>query len=116
MSRESKVRPSKLETSLSSSEDHGALEDTSPSTPHKAWDICCFLREKDKKRIRDRFQFPSSIKIRIPNVDNRACHFYADKRCFYEADFISGLRFPIYPFIRELFFFLQLAPAYLVLN
>ena len=111
MSGESEVRSSELETGLSSSEDHGALDVTSPSTPHKAWDICCFLREKDKKRIRDRFQFPSSIKIRIPNVDDRTCHSYADKMCFYEVDFVSGLRFPIYPFTREIFFFLQLALA-----
>jgi len=93
MSRESKVRSSKLKTGLSSSEDRGALEVTSPSTPHKSWDIHCFLREKDEKRIRDGFQFPSSIKIRIPNVDNRACHFYTDKRCFLRltslVDFVS---------------------------
>ena len=111
MSGEGEVRSSELEIGLSSFEDHGILEVTSPSTPHKAWGICCSLREKDEKRIRDRFQFPSSIKIRIPNGDDRTCHSYADEVCFYEADFVSGLRFPIYPFIRKLFFLLRLAPA-----
>ncbi|KAK9990788.1 hypothetical protein SO802_025773 [Lithocarpus litseifolius] len=56
------VRSSELETSLSSSEDYGALEVTSPSIPHKAWGIRCSLREKDEKRIKDRFQFSSSTK------------------------------------------------------
>ena len=71
---------------------------------------------KDEKRIRDRFQFPSFVRIRILDSDDRACHYYVDELCFYEADFVSGPRFPIQPFIRELFFLLQLAPAQLVLN
>ena len=116
MSREGEVRSSKLETGLSSSEDRRALEVTSPSTPHKAWGIHCALKVKDEKRIRDRFQFPSSVRIRILDSDDRACHYYVDELCFSEADFVSGLRFPIQPFIRELFFLLQLAPAQLVLN
>nr|POF09658.1 hypothetical protein CFP56_10837 [Quercus suber] len=52
-----------LETSLSSFEDHKALEITSPSIPYKAWDVCCVLKGKDKGRIRSRFQFPSSVRI-----------------------------------------------------
>ena len=107
------VRSSELETSLSSSKDHGALEVASLSTPHKAWDICCSLREKDEKVIRYRFQFSSSTKIRILDGDYRACHSYIDEVCFYEADFFSGLCFPVHPFIRELFFFLQLATTQL---
>ena len=94
------ARSSELETSLSSSEDHGAFEVTSPSTPHKAWGICCSLKKKDKKMIRDRFQLPSSVNIRIPNGDDKACHSYADEVYFYEANFVSELRFPIHPFIR----------------
>lgn len=115
MSRE-EVRFSDLEMSLSSSEDRRALEVTSLSTPYKAWDICCALKKKDERRIRTRFQFPSSVKVRIPNDDDRSCHSYADKVCFYEANFIRGLQFPIHPFIRELLFFLQLAPAQLLTN
>ena len=116
MSIEGEVRSSKLETGLSSSEDRGALEVTSPSTSHKAWGIHCALKVKDEKRIRDRFQFPSFVRIRILDSDDWACHSYVDELCFYEADFVSGLRFPIQPFVRELFFLLQLAPAQLVLN
>ena len=70
----------------------GALEVTSLSTPHKAWGICCDLKEKDEERIRDRFQFPSSIRLRIPNSDNRAYHSYANEVCFYDADFVSCVR------------------------
>ena len=105
------VRSSKLKTSLFSSKDSGAFEVTSPSTPHKAWGIRCSLREKAENRIRDRFQFSSCTKIRIPNGDDKVYHSYSDKVCFYEADFVSGLHFLIHPFIRELFTFLQLSPA-----
>jgi len=109
ISREEEVRSSELETSLSTSEDHRAIKATCPSTPHKAWGIRYALKEKDKKRKRDRFQFSSFV--RIPDSDNRACHSYVDEVCFYEADFVSGLRFPSHPFVRELFFLFKLAPA-----
>ena len=116
MSREGKVRSSKLETGLSLSENRRALEVTSPLTPFKAWDICCTLKWKDEGRIRNRFQFPSLVKVKIPNDDDRACHSYTDKVCFYEANFVGGLRFPIHPFLRELFSHLLLAPVQLVPN
>ena len=54
--------------------------------------------------------------VRIPDGDDRACHSYADEVCLYKANFISGLRFPIHPFLREVFNHLLLAPAQLVLN
>ena len=112
----SEVRSSELETRLSSSDDRVIPEVTSPSTPYKAWNILCALSEKDKKRISDRFQFPDSVKIRIPSDENRACHSYANEVCFYEVDFTSGLRFPIHPFVKELFAYLHLAPTQLVPN
>ena len=71
MCREGEVRSSELETGLSSSKDRKALEVTSPSTPYKTWDICCALKGKDENRIRNRFQFPSSVKVKIRNDDDR---------------------------------------------
>ena len=56
------------------------------------------------------------MKIRIPSDKERACHSYANEVCFYKTDFVSGLRFLVHPFIRELFFYLHLAPAQLVPN
>ena len=106
MSEGGEVRSSELETGLSLSKDRGVLEVISPSTPYKAWGICCSLKKKDKKRIRDRFQFPSFVKIRIPDSDDRACHSYADKVCFYEVDFVSGHCLPVHPFIKGPFFLL----------
>ena len=111
MSGEREVNSSELKTSLSTSKDRGALEVTSPSTSYKVWGIHCAHRKKDEKRITDRFQFPSSIRIRIPDSDDRACHSYTDEVCFYETDFVSVLHFLIHPFVREIFFILQLAPA-----
>ena len=114
MSRE--VMSSGLEMGLSLSNNREILEVTSLSTPYKAWDIQCALSEKDKKRIRDRFQFPNLVRIRITSDEDRAYHSYADKVCFYEADFASGLRLLVHPFVRELFTYLHLAPAQLVRN
>ena len=56
------------------------------------------------------------MRIRIPSYEDRAYHSYADEVCFYEADFISGLCFPIHPFVRELFSYLHLSPTQLVPN
>ena len=69
-----------------------------------------------RRRTRDRFQFPSSVKIRIPDSDDTAYHSYADEVCFYEANFVSGLCFPIHPFVWELFFLSQLSLFQLVPN
>ena len=98
----SKVRSSELETGSSSSNDRVIFKVTFLSTPYKAWNILCFLNEKDEKQIWDRFQF--------------ACHSYADEVCFYEADFTSGLHFPTHLFVRELFSYFHLAPSQLVPN
>ena len=116
MSGEGEVRSSELETGLSSFKNRRALKATSLLTPYKAWDICCALKEKDEGRIRNRFQFPSLVKVRISDGNDRACHSYVDKVCFYKANFVSGFHFPIHPFLRELFSHLLLAPAQLVPN
>ena len=113
---EGEVRSSELEIGLSSSKDRKALKVTSPLTPYKAWDVCYVLKMKDEGRIRSRFQFPSSVRVRIPNDDDKACRSYVDKVCFYKANFISGLHFPIHPFLRKLFSRLSFAPAQLVPN
>ena len=105
------VRSSELDTGLSLSEDQGVLKVSSPSTPYKAWGIHCALKEKEERRIRNRSQFPSLVKVRIPDDDDRACHSYVDEVCFYEVDFISCLCFPIHPFLGELFYHLLLTPA-----
>ena len=78
----SEFRFNDLETGLSSSDDRVFSEATSPSTPYKAWNISCSLTGKDEKQIRDRFQFPDSVKIRILSNEDRACHSYANKFCF----------------------------------
>ena len=112
----SKVSSSDLETRLSSSDDYVVSRAIFVSTPYKAWNILCSLSEKDEKNIRDRFQFPDFVNIRNSSDKERACHSYADEVCFYEADFTSGLRFPIHPFVREFFSYLHLTPAQLVPN
>ena len=110
------VRSSELEAGLSLPDDHVVPEFTSPSTPYKAWNIPCAFLGKDEKQIRDRFQFPDSVRIRIPSDEDRVCHSYADEVCVYEADFTGGLRLPVKPFVRELFAYLHLASAQLVPN
>ena len=78
--------------------------------------MLCTLKGKDESRIRKRFQIPPSIKIGIPSASDRACSYFPDEVCFYEADFANGLRFPIHPFIKELFLCLKIAPTQLVPN
>ena len=112
----SEVRSSDLEMGLSSFDDCVVLKATFISTPYKAWNISCSLTGKDKQRIGDRFQFLDSMKIMILSDKDRVCHSYADEVCFYEADFVSGLCFPIHPFVWELFSNLHLALAQLVPN
>ena len=107
----SEVRSSDQEMGLPSSNDRVILEASSPSTPYKASNISCSFTGRDEQRIKDKFQFPDSVKIRIPSDKERACHSYADEVCFYEADFTCGLRFPVHPFVRELFSYLHLALA-----
>ena len=51
MSGEGEVKSSELETGLSLSKDHKALQVTSSSTLYKVWDICCTLKGKDNGRI-----------------------------------------------------------------
>ena len=112
----SEVKSSELETGLSSSDDHVISEVTSLYTLYKAWNISCSLTGKDEKRIRDRFQFPSLVRIRIPSDKDRVYHSYADEVYFYEADFTSGLRFLAQPFVMELFSYLHLTLIQLVSN
>ena len=83
-------------------------------TPFIALRVLYTLRKKDESRIRNRFQFSPSIKIRIPNASDRVISYFPDEVCFYEVDFVSGLCFLIHPFIRELFLLLKLALAQLV--
>ena len=78
--------------------------------------MLCTLEGKDESRIRKRFQIPPSIIIRTPSASDRACSYFPDEVCFYKANFVSGLRFPIHPFIRDLFLRLKLAPTQLVPN
>ena len=113
---EGEVRSSELKTGLSLSKGHKAFKVTSPSTPYKAWDVYCVLKRKYEGRIRSRFQFPSSVRVRIPNDDDKACYSYVDEVCFYEANFVNGLCFPIHPFLRKLFSRLSFAPTQLVPN
>ena len=96
---------------LSSFDNCNIPEVTSPSTPCKAWNIQSTLSEKDEKRIRDRFQFLDSVRIRISSDEDRACHLYADEVYFYEENFASGIHLPVHPFVRELFVYRHLAPA-----
>ena len=110
------IRSSELETGLSSSKQDRALEFSSSRVPFKALGVLYTLKDKNKSRIRNRFQFSSSVKIRIPDTDDRACSYFPDEVCFYEADFTSGLRFPIHPFTWELFLRLKLALAQIVPN
>ena len=72
--------------------------------------------EEGLKKIRDRYQIPDDVVLRIPDSDERACSSKYDDMALYEADFNAGLRFPLQPFMRELLDRLRLSPSQLAPN
>ena len=67
-------------------------------------------------RFKDIFQFPERVRVRQPNNEDRACHFFPSEICFYEAAFSCSLRFPVRPFIIELLDHFGIAPGQLMPN
>ena len=120
MRRMAEVRSSEQVTGLSSS---GDLEggDTAVSAPRvvrafHALEEVCGLDDETIGRFKDRFQFPELVCVRRPTNEDRACHFFPGKICFYEAAFTYGLRLPVHPFIMELLGFFGIAPGQLMPN
>ena len=85
------MRSSELETGLSSS--GGPKEgDTTISIPctvraFYALEEVYGLDIDTMSRFKDRFQFPERVRVRRPNNEDRACHFFPGEVCFYEAAF-----------------------------
>ena len=116
----SEVRSSELKTGLSSSDDP-VEEDTTVSTPRevKAFHALkkgCGLDANTLGRFKDRFQFSKRVKVRLPNEEDWACHFFPGEVCFYESTFVCGLRFPVHPFLMELLDRFGIAPGQLMPN
>ena len=116
----SEVRSSELDTGLSSSGEP-TEGDTAVSTPREvrafyAFEEVCGLDADTVARFKDRFQFPERVRVRQPNNEDRACHFFPSEICFYEAAFSCGLRFPVRPFIIELLDHFGIAPGQLMPN
>jgi len=118
----SEVRSSELETRLSSSDDLMEVgDDTAVSVPRevRAFSVLgeeCGLDVEILSRFSQRFQFSNKVRVRLPQPKERACHFSPGEVCFYEAAFLSGLRFPIHPFIMELLNHFRIAPRQLMPN
>ena len=74
------------------------------------------MKIKVFSKFKDRFQFPEGTTARLPRKDEKACAFAHGEVCFYEAAFSCGLRFPVHPFIMELFHYLNLALGQLMPN
>ena len=102
---------SKLETVLSSNADSlsrvvdnvvSKLPSSSSSRPLHALSESCSLKEIHLKGFRKRFQFPKGTSIRLPCLGEKPYNFVPGEVCFYEANFLCGLRFPVHPFILHL--------------
>ena len=116
----SKVKSSELDTRLSSSGEP-VEGDTAVSTLREvrafyALEEACGLDAETVVRFKDRFQFPARVRVHWPSDEDRACHFFPGKICFYEAAFSCGLRFPVHPFIMELLDHFGIAPGQLMPN
>ena len=95
--------------------------DTTVSIPRKvrafhALEEGCGLDADTLGRFKDRFQFSKRVKVRLPNEEDRACHFFPGEVCFYESAFVCGLRFPVHPFLMELLDRFGIAPGQLMPN
>lgn len=62
------------------------------------------------------FQLPDNTRIHLPRLREKACSFTPGEVCFYEATFLSGLRFHVHPFIMKLLHHLGIAPEQLMPN
>ena len=116
----SEVRFSDLENGLSSNGDP-VEGDTTISTPREvrafyALRETCGLDAKTVNRFKDRFQFPTRVRVRLPKDEDRACHFFSGEVCFYESTFSCELRFPDHPFLMELLAHFGIAPRQLMPN
>ena len=118
----SEVRSSELKTGLSSSDDPVEMwDDTAVSVP---WEVRAFstlgeecgLDVEILSTFIQRFQFPNRVKVRLPRPKEQACHFSPGEVCFYEATFLSGLKFLVHPFIIELLNHFRIAPKQIMLN
>ena len=116
----SEVRSNELEIGLSSNDDP-VEGDIAVSIPcevrafHALGEVCG-LDDETLSRFRGRFQFPDRVRVRLPHEEEQACHFSPREVCFYEAAFLSGLRFPVHPFIMELLGHCDIAPGQLMPN
>ena len=119
------VRSSELETRLSSNVNSlSKVVDTAASKfpsslslpPLHALSESCSLKEKHLTSFRKRFQFPKGTFIRLPRSGEKACNFTHGKMCFYEANFLCGLHFPVHSFILHLLDEFQIALGHLIPN
>ena len=76
----------------------------------------CGLDANTIAKFKDRFQFPERVRVRRPNDEDRACHFFPGEICFYEAAFSCGLRFLVHPFIMKLLNHFGITPEQLIPN
>ena len=124
------VRSSELDTGLSSSDKVVEIDFAISASPslnpsssshtmlksfHTFKEVCS-LDEDTHFRFRDRFQLLDEARIRLPYPDEKACAFNPGEVCFYKAAFLSGLKFPVHPFVMELLHHLGIAPRKLMPN
>ena len=111
----SEVRSSDLKIGLSSNGDP-VERDTVVSTPRevRAFYALREVRGLDAEtvsRFKDRFQFLTRVRVRLPKDEDRVCHFFPGEVCFYKSTFSCGLRLPVHPFLMELLAHFGIAPG-----
>ena len=119
------VRSSELKTGLSFNAESlckvvdtaaSKLPSSSSSLSLHAFSESCSLKKKHLNGFRKMFQFLRGTSIRLSRLGEKACNFAHGKVCFYEADFLCDLRFPVHPFIMQLLNEFQITLGQLVLN
>ncbi|KAF7134714.1 hypothetical protein RHSIM_Rhsim08G0029200 [Rhododendron simsii] len=83
------------------------------TSPFRAEQIPSVLVEEDLDLLREAYQIPPTVRLRIPSPNDRACMSFDGEVCLYESAFHAGLRLPFPPVVRALLARLCLSPGQL---
>lgn len=76
----------------------------------------CKMSEGEIRKIKERYSFPSCIKVREPNYNDITCNWDPERLCVFKGALVARLRFPVYPFIIRLLAAIKVHPCQLFPN
>ena len=74
------------------------------------------MTQGELDRLKESCTFPSSILIRLPEVNETIASPCPGEMSFYEAAFHADLHLPIHPIIRRILYFFNICTTQLIPN